>query len=327
MQKVKVGQLATRTSLTFDDLVDEWLEVARHEQSTRYQTERYLDRHVRPAIGSFKIERITPGDLTQLYLGLEHGTGGHPPLAPSTVVRIHSVVRACLQFAVRSDYLSQNVAERATLPRLPPPSIEVPDIDTVRAVLATAYEIDKEMFVFLRISSATGLRRGSVCGMKWTDVNLVRRIFMHRRAIGLGKGAPYEKSTKTGASHTMSLDRRTTAILRWHRLRMLDRCRTLGGLDPEGFVFSSDPTCSKPWRPDHATKMFRQIADTAGVKAELRSFRHFHATSLIGMGVDVKTTSARLTHARTSTTMDRYVSYMPATDRAAAEAFADYLDA
>jgi integrase len=103
------------------------------------------------------------------------------------------------------------------------------------------------------------------------------------------------------------------------------RSKELGGLDPRGFLFSADPTCSKPWRPDHATKRFRKVADSVGVKGELRSFRNFHATELLSDGFDVKTVSGRLTHARTSTTQDRYQARLPATDRLAAEHVANKL--
>ena len=141
----------------------------------------------------------------------------------------------------------------------------------------------------------------------------------------MGKGAPYEKSTKSGTSHTIARDRDTVTILRWHRLRMLIRSRDLGGLDPTGYLFSADPTCSKPWRPDHASKRFRSVRVSAGVEAQLRDLRNFHATLLLDDGFDIKTVSGRLTHARTSTTQDRYQARLPATDRRAAEHVADKL--
>ena len=325
--KQKEGELLAKAAagrapagaITFEQLADEWLAVARHEKSTRYQTDLFLDRHVRPPLGKKRIEKIGPADLNRLYLALEAGTTDRKALAASTVVRIHGIIRACFELAVKNDWIATNPAARARPPRQVQKVPEAPDADSVKAMLLTAYETDKEMYAFLRLASATGLRRGSICGLRWPDLDLARGMLLHQRAIGTGKGTPYEKTTKSGVSHTIALDRDTVAILRWHRLRMLIRSKDLGGLDPTGYLFSADPTCSKPWRPDHASKRFRSVRESAGAKGQLRDLRNFHATLLLDDGFDIKTVSGRLTYARTSTTQDRYQARLPATDRRAAE--------
>ena len=106
---------------------------------------------------------------------------------------------------------------------------------------------------------------------------------------------------------------------------MLIRSRDLGGLDPTGYLFllirhvrnRGDPT------------MHRNGSEASGCqpawKLKLRDLRNFHATLLLDDGFDIKTVSGRLTHARTSTTQDRYQARLPATDRRAAEHVADKL--
>jgi integrase len=316
--QVAAGRLPAG-KVTFDQLADEWLELARHDKSTRYQTERYLDRHVRPVLGKRRIEKIVPTDLNRLYLALEAGTAGHTPLAPATVLRIHGIIRACFELAVRNDWVSCNPAARASPPKQAQKDPESPDLETVVAILDTAYGMDQEMYVFIRLAAATGLRRGSICAIRWPDIDFRRRTLRHHKAIGIGKGGIYEKPTKSGTSHTMSLDRETVAVLRWHRLRMLVRSKELGGLDPNGFLFSAHPTCSEPWRPDHATKRYARIRAAAGAKTTLKKLRNFQATDLLSDGFDVKIVSRRLTHSRTSTTQDRYQAWIPDADRLAAE--------
>ena len=90
----RVGFLQRRSRSTSSPT--KWLAIARHEKSTRYQTEIFLDRHVRPALGKKRIEKIGPSDLNRLYLDLEAGSADRKALAPSTVVRIHGIIRACL---------------------------------------------------------------------------------------------------------------------------------------------------------------------------------------------------------------------------------------
>jgi hypothetical protein len=90
--KQKEGELLTKAAagrvpsagITFDQLADEWLAIARHEKSTRYQTEIFLNRHVRPALGKKRVEKIGPADLNRLYLALEAGRAHsrHHPRLP-----------------------------------------------------------------------------------------------------------------------------------------------------------------------------------------------------------------------------------------------------
>ncbi len=271
-----------------------------------------------PALGKKRIEKIGPvrsqPSLPRRSKPVAR-TARRSRRPPSCASTASSAL--CLELAVTNDWITTNPAARARPPRQVEKVPESPGVESVKAMLSAAYKMDKEMYAFLRLASATGLRRGSICGLRWSDLDLARGTLLHQRAIGMGKGAPYEKTTKSGASHTIALDRDTVTILRWHRLRMLMRSKDLGGLDPTGYLFSADPTCSKPWRPDHASKRFASVRESAGVTGQLRDLRNFHATVLLDDGFDIKTVSGRLTHARTSTTQDRYQARLPATDRRA----------
>jgi integrase len=50
----------------------------------------------------------------------------------------------------------------------------------------------------------------------------------------------------------------------------------------------------------------------------VHDLRHFVATELLTAGIDVRTVSNRLGHARTSTTLDVYWAFVPARDHEAA---------
>src|SRR5712672_796545 len=57
LAKAAAGRVPT-AAITFDEFADQWLAIARHEKSTRYQTEIFLDRHVRQPLGKKRIEKI-----------------------------------------------------------------------------------------------------------------------------------------------------------------------------------------------------------------------------------------------------------------------------
>ena len=318
LAKAAAGRVPT-AAITFDQLADQWLAIARHEKSTRYQTEIFLDRHVRPVLGKKRIEKIGPADLNRLYLALEAGGADRKALAPSTVVRIHGIIRA----VPRAGSHQRLDHDQPSGPCSPTPAgREGARIAWCRERESNAGDRLQDGQGDVRVLEARvgdGLAPREHLRPPLARPGPCAGTLLHQRAIGVGKGAPYEKTTKSGASHTIALDRDTVTILRWHRLRLLMRSKDLGGLDPTGYLFSADPTCSKPWRPDHASKRFASVRESAGVKGQLRDLRNFHATLLLDDGFDIKTVSGRLTHARTSTTQDRYQARLPATDRRAAE--------
>lgn len=310
--------------IKFADLVPRWLAVARHEASTRGNAEGRLRNHVTPRIGHLQVARIRTVDLDRLYIDLEQGADAKKPLSPSTVARIHTDVRACLEQAVTWDWIATNPARRARPPEIEERDPEAPDpADVVRllerARRPTADGGDPELYAFLRLSAATGMRPGSTCAFRSTDLDLAALTLRHHHAIGQAKGGAYEKPTKSGGRHTIALGPHTVAVIRWHLWRMRTRARNLDTeLAGDAYLFSLAADGSTPWQPNYVSKRYRRLADKAGVGDQLRTLRHFNATRLIAAGVDPTTVSKRLTHARTSTTFDRYGAAVPAADRYAA---------
>ena len=83
-----------------------------------------------------------------------------------------------------------------------------------------------------------------------------------------------------------------------------------------------------PWTPNWVTKRFAVVLDQAGVAHfRLHDLRHFVATQMLAAGVPLPVVSARLGHARVSTTLNVYAASMPAWDRAAAETLSSLLRA
>lgn len=88
----------------------------------------------------------------------------------------------------------------------------------------------------------------------------------------------------------------------------------------ESFIFSRHPLALEPWRPNWVTKRFITWRRQAGVgHFRLHDLRHFMATQMLGAGVAVPIVSARLAHARASTTLNVYAHAIPGGDAQAAQ--------
>ena len=93
-------------------------------------------------------------------------------------------------------------------------------------------------------------------------------------------------------------------------------------IDPDRFVFSSDPDGSTPWLPNWVTQSFircRRSPDLPHFR--LHDLRRFMATQMLNNGVPIAVVATRLAHARASTTLNVYAHAVPGGDRAAAKAW------
>jgi integrase len=249
-----------------------------------------------------------------------YGTMKDAGKTPKTIRNHHAIISAALHQAVRWGWLHTNIAELAKPPRIAQGRVKAPSVDVVRAVIEAAEQRDPRLAALLMLGALTGMRRGELCGLKWSDVDLERYQLEVSRAVILVPGGLAEKSTKTGRERSVALDEVGVALLVEYRARVDEWARQADVvIDSNAYVFSPYVHGSKPFRPDNVTGFFVRVRESLGVNARLHDLRHFTATQLIGAGVDVRTVAERLGHSDASLTLRVYSHAIRERDRAAAE--------
>lgn len=82
--------------------------------------------------------------------------------------------------------------------------------------------------------------------------------------------------------------------------------------------------CCQPdgaiWKPSAFTSAYRALLKRRGLTGpNFHALRHSHASQMLADGVDIKTVSARLGHAKASFTLAQYIHLMPGQDQDAAD--------
>jgi integrase len=177
------------------------------------------------------------------------------------------------------------------------------------------------LHAFFWLAVSTDARRGQLCALQWRDIDLDRGTVAFARALAAGRaGGVVVVPTKNRRRNCVEIDEHTLAAVRRHHQLV-----AAGGRSVEScaFVFSRDSAGSSPWRPNWITKQFIRIRDGVGlVGCRLHDLRHFMATDMLAAGVPIPVVSARLDHARSSTTLNVYAHAIPGGDRDAANALA-----
>jgi len=310
---------------TFGQLLDQWLvECDRMDLSpTTMRTYRaQIEQTIRPRLGKVPANRLTAKHLDELY-GAMKAAGS----APKTIRNHHAIVSSALHQGVRWGWVRNNVAELAKPPRVANRKVKAPTVDGVRAVLDAAVQRDPRVAPLFILAALTGMRRGELCALRWSDIDLTLSELEVSRSIVVVPGGLAEKTTKTDRSRRVALDPVGLALLQEHRSRIEDWAAAAEvSVEPNGFVFSPEIDCSKPYRPDNITSFFCRVRDSVGFEEiRLHDLRHFTATQLIGAGVDVRTVAGRLGHSDPSMTLRVYSHAIEERERAAAAIMGDVL--
>jgi integrase len=265
------------------------------------------------------LAKVTPKVVDDLYRFLARQTSRKP----ATVLRFHTVLRAAFAQAVRWGWLDRNPIERATPPRVHstetvPPTV----VDVLRVLDRAAASRNPENAIVFRIVAATGCRRGEVCALKWSDVDLdgdAARVVIRRAVLDLeGQRTVYD--TKTHALRWIRIDDETARMLRAQRDSAKELAEAAGvEFSMDDFVFPRSPGSSEPLPPNRIGQAWRRLCREVGVEARLHDLRHLQASLLLDAGEAITTVSARLGHRDTSTTLKIYSHLMPGADQRAAE--------
>ena len=315
------GGVVEPKKCTVADLLDAWLEHIEHvgrSPSTLYGYRRLVLQLPEGFLGQ-PLAKVTPKVLDDLYRLLSKQT----TRKPATVVRFHSVLRAAFAQAVRWGWLDRNPVERATPPRVEQVETVPPVVaDVLRVLEAAAASRNPENAVVFRLVAATGCRRGEVCGLKWSAVDIdgdMPRVMIRRGVLDIQRQR-IVRDTKNHGVRWVGLDPETAELLRRHRDRSFELGEAAGApVTPDDFVFPRSPGSDEPLPPNRIGQAWRRLCRQLGVEARLHDLRHLQASLLLDAGEAITTVSARLGHRDTSTTLKIYSHLMPGADKRAAD--------
>ncbi len=325
-----------RSSITVGEVIDKWLEVAELEETTRNRYSGLVRLYIRPTFGERTVGKLDPELLERFYARLRRcnllcarPAADHTckPLSASSVRQIHFILRAAFDRAVRWRYLSVNCAAMAEPPSFQRSEPDPPSAEEVAAVLNDAWG-DPIWGMFLWLTIVTGCRRGEMCALRWSDLNLARGVMTVERSYMQSGGSTREKSTKSGQKRRIAIDAYTVELLTAYRTQRETECASIGvELGRNAFVFSAAPDSSTAPLPSTVTQRYRRTAQRSGLRStRLHSLRHYSATELLTAGVDLRTVAGRLGHGSGgATTLRFYAAWVAEADHRAAKAMSDLM--
>lgn len=162
--------------------------------------------------------------------------------------------------------------------------------------------------VAFSIAIYTGMRRGEVAALKWSDIDFAAGTIWVRRAIGTDDDGRYVKPPKSNKPRDIAMPEELARLLDAWRLE----CIYSHGISDDSYVVCDE--MGRPLNPDCITHQFTALArfsgwkGAAGRRLTLHDLRHTTATALVSGGADIKTVQSVLGHSSAAITLDMYAS-------------------
>ena len=231
-------------------------------------------------------------------------------LSPTTVHSIHNIIHHALRTATENGLLPANPADGVTPPKIVRGTKSIfnqEQLDTFKAAVKQDW-IWRDFFL---TELTIGLRRGELCGLKWSDFDEEAGTLNICRTIHARKGGGVEEGiTKTYAgTRTILLPSSTAQLLRERKKSALTE-----------WIFPNPLCPEQPVSPGSAYRRLKGILEEAGLPdLRFHDLRHTFATHALASGVDAKTLSGILGHTKASFTLDTYTHVTGDMHRNAAE--------
>ena len=311
--------------LTVDSLITWYLDFAREDRGLDHSTltgyEAAYTRWLKEPIGHKRASAITMAQLDKTF-----GRMRRAGLSRSRMNNARALLSGAFKWGKRHGKVTRNPVDGFELPTSThtPRHTTAPELDDLLRLLAAADEHDELLAPILKLGATTGLRRGELSGLRRDRLHLDRQELIVDNAINDAGGVVVEKQTKTRSRRVVSLDHATAGLLQQHLDDMDARASMCGvAVASNGFVFSLDPTCCTPLRPELLTRRMRQLRKQHGLAegnfdATILALRKWTTSELMDAGFNPAAVSGRQGHT-VQVMLHHYSTRRQSADKAAAD--------
>jgi integrase len=276
----------------FGDWLDVYLEDwANVSEQTREQYQLYARVHLKPALGHIRLTELNAVHLQRYYRKkLE-------TLKPRSVHHHKEVVHSSLSKALELKLIHENVDTAARF--------KVPQTTACKALLDEQgfqqfmdAALETQLYPIVVLGATTGLRRGEICGLRWSDLDLAgATLSVSQVAVYTKKRGVFFKEPKTQRSRrTIPIFPETVERLKAWKVRQ-DEKRLKLGPDYKDHDLVCARADGRPHNPGSVTSQYRDWRDCRKLApARLHDLRHSFATHLLNKGVPMQVVSRYLGH-------------------------------
>lgn len=297
---------------TFLDVYNEWDEAYKKsgvKMSTYSKTEGYFKNHILPYFSDKKIAKITVRHCEEFALVLK-----------KELKYFHHIInyaKDVLDTAVRYDYIHFNPFDK--IKKYPKEGKHIKTDTYLKAyelkqVFDYTSKNDWESYTLLRLLALTGIRKGEMRILTWSDIDYNEKLLKIYGAYSYSKHNLGENisTTKTDENREIPLDDGTLNVLKSWKKKQQVRLQMLGltpKQDKDQLIFSN--TKNTIVKDNYANDIFKKYLELLNMRhIVVHGLRHTHATHLLEANVPREGKKQRLGHSINLDTTEEHYTHV-----------------
>jgi len=322
--------------------LQQWLDRVESELSpSTFQRYRIMvEKTITPHLGNLKMADVKAYHIDDL-LNKVRKSG----LSQTTVKHCYRTLFTAFKKAWQMDIVADNVVAKLDTPKTTKKELNVMSLyDQKRFLNQLDTDFKKnnregllqanQNKAFFILALETGMRRGELASLKWSDINFnEKRLFVRRNAVcsNYNNSKITFKLPKNNKVRVIDLDSTTLMHLKNYKAfisrYVLDN--NLQSLVTDEWVFPSfKDSIEQLVAPNLWTNRYKSICERAGISGiRLHDLRHTHISNLLNIrpAINMKYISQRAGHSTISTTVDIYGHLIPDMNEGIIQESAEYI--
>lgn len=302
-----IKEKAPTERITVRELYNDYM--AAKKQSVRAtswdKSRNVLEIHILPRLGSARLNQLTPQHLQSWKNEV-----GDLDLSITTKRNIYKELNSMLNWAVKLERISRNPLKSVgtfqdVYFEKPAEKLHYYTADQYRQFAAAA-RMSKEwpFYVFFSIAFYTGMRKGEINALKWSDIE-GNTIHVRRSIAQKLKGDDIETPPKNKNSYRdLQIPLPLLKILQDHKQRQ-QKDRQFS----ENYRVCGGTSILRDSTIENKNKAYAAAASLPHIR--IHDFRHTHASLLVNEGISIQEVARRLGHSKVEITWNTYSHLYP----------------
>lgn len=303
--KMKVGEWIQSWLLNYARM--------RIKESTYENYKALISAYIVPGIGAKALNELKTKDLQIFYnrlhergkIGRYGGKNADKGLSASTIKHVHNIIHQALSQACKESLIRNNPDDACVLPKGEKRKITTLPIDDLAIFLQEASKGNHYALFYLDL--CTGLRRGELLGLQWTDIDFEKGILIVKRQLNRVNKQLHFSTLKTANSNRIiKLPDSALDVLNLHKQAQIERRHKAEPVwEEHDLVFCNE--LGGPLDPSGIYHYYKRLLKRSGFSSyRFHDLRHTFATIALQNGVDVKTIQETLGHYSAAFTLQVY---------------------
>lgn len=341
MYKLDTGYVIS-TSMLLKDYLDMWVKDYIELEKSTNTADKYskvIVKYITPSIGDIKLNELKVIHIEKFLRDLKrHKEPSGKKLSATSIQNYYGILRAALNKAVKLQMLNDNPCRFVDTPKRNKFKANTLDIHEFKSIYSLLDLDNYEDYIFslgLDLDLETGFRRGEMCGLTWSDIDLNNKTITLNQALIREENIYTISDLKTDSSYrTIPISDTLVSKLRKHKqIQNLNKLK-YGPLYKKNIFNGIEYDLVYTWEnggfiiPSNFLQRLKRLMKRCNINKNIRwhDLRHTNATLLLEGGANMKTVQERLGHSLMQTTSDTYAHVTEKMNREATDIITNILN-